>query len=480
MKLNSLIKDIVQDKNDLSDININKICTNSKDAKKGSLFVAINGTINDGHDFINEAIENGASAVISNGKNVGNSSVPNIKVSNPRLAASRVSAEFYSYPSKELKIIGITGTNGKTSTASLVYSILKSANYKVAQIGTLGLIADGFIKNKTLTTPDPITLHKILRDLSDNNFSHVVMEVSSHALDQSRVADIDFDISVFTNLSSEHLDYHNDMETYFRAKSKLFRMMPITSTSIINVDDEYGVRIKNESSAPVISISSKNKSDIFYKKINYSLSGINGLIRGGNEEISFNSRLIGEFNAENIISAASVGIALNIGLKNIENGINSVKVIDGRMEIFKTTDNKNIVVDYAHTPDSYTKVLSTIKKLIGKEKNIYVLFGCGGDRDKSKRNEMGKIAANFAEKLWITPDNPRFENIDNINFEITKELNDDKYEIFNDREVGLKKAISKMKRDDTLVVLGKGREDYQDVEGKKVEYSDIEIIKKYL
>ena len=157
---------------------------------------------------------------------------------------------------------------------------------------------------------------------------------------------IDFDISVFTNLSSEHLDYHNDMETYFRAKSKLFRMMPITSTSIVNVDDEYGVRIKNESSAPVISISTKNKSDIFYKKINYSLSGINGIIRGGNEEISFNSRLIGEFNAENIISAASVGIALNIGLKNIENGINNVKVIDGRMEIFKTTDNKNIIVDH--------------------------------------------------------------------------------------------------------------------------------------
>ena len=480
MKLNSLIKDIVQDKNDLSDVNINKICTSSKDANKGSLFIAINGTVNDGHDFINEAIENGASAVISNGKDISNFSVPNIKVSNTRLAASRVSAEFYNYPSKELKIIGITGTNGKTTTASLVYSILKSAKYRVAQIGTLGLIADGFDKNKTLTTPDPITLHKILRYLSDNNFSHVVMEVSSHALDQLRVADIDFDISVFTNLSSEHLDYHNDMETYFRAKSKLFRMMPITSTSIINVDDEYGVRIKNESSAPVISISTKNKSDIFFKKINYSLEGINGLIRAGNEEISFNSQLIGEFNAENIISAASVGIALNIGSKIIENGINNVKVIDGRMEIFKTTDNKNIVVDYAHTPDSYDKVLSTIKKLIGKEKNIYVLFGCGGDRDNSKRNEMGKIAASFAEKLWITPDNPRFENIDKINFEITKELNGDKYEIFNDREVGLKKAISEMKRGDTLVVLGKGREDYQDVEGNKLEYSDIEIIKKYL
>ena len=209
MKLNSLIKNIVQYKNDFSGININKLCINSKDVDSGSLFIAIDGAKNDGHDFIDDAINNGASAVISNGKSGKKITVPNVKVSNTRLAASRVAAEFYSYPSKELKIIGITGTNGKTTTASIIYSILNSANFKVAQLGTLGIIAEGFEKNKTLTTPDPITLHKILRDLSDKGFTHVVMEVSSHALDQLRVADIDFDISVFTNLSNEHLDYHN-------------------------------------------------------------------------------------------------------------------------------------------------------------------------------------------------------------------------------------------------------------------------------
>ena len=480
MKLNSLVKNIVQDKSNVSDININNICTNSKDVGRGSLFVAINGINNDGHDYINEAVENGASAVISNGRDVGKLPIPNLKVSNTRLAVSRVAAEFYNYPSREIKIIGITGTNGKTTTASLVYAILKSANYKAAQIGTLGVIADDYEINNTLTTPDPITLHKILRDLSDNNFTHVVMEVSSHALDQLRVSDIDFDISVFTNLSNEHLDYHNDMETYFKAKSKLFRMMPITSTSIINIDDEYGKKMKLESSAPVISISMKNKSDIYFERVNYSLKGLNGMIGAGNEKIEFNSKLIGEFNAENIISAASVGIALNINSKDIENGINSAKVINGRMEIFKTKNKKNIVIDYAHTPDSYLKVLSTLKNLIDEKNKIHVLFGCGGDRDNSKRNKMGKIAADFAEKLWITPDNPRFENIDKINLEITKGLDKKKYEIFHDREVGLMTALSKIKSGDILAVLGKGRERFQDVKGNKIKYSDIEIIEKFL
>ena len=480
MKLNSLIKNIVQYKNDFSGININKLCTNSKDVDSGSLFIAIDGAKNDGHDFIDDAINNGASAVISNGKSVKKITVPNVKVSNTRLAASRVAAEFYSYPSKELKIIGITGTNGKTTTASIIYSILNSANFKVAQLGTLGIIAEGFEKNKTLTTPDPITLHKILRDLSDKGFTHVVMEVSSHALDQLRVADIDFDISVFTNLSNEHLDYHIDMETYFKTKSRLFRMMPITSTSIVHIDGMYGKKMKLESSAPVLSISMKKKSDIYFDKINCSLSGIKGIIKSTNKEISFNSALIGEFNSENIISAASVGIALNISAKNIENGINRLKVIDGRMEIFKTSDEKSIIIDYAHTPDSYYKVLSTLKNLSIKQGHIHVLFGCGGDRDRSKRNKMGKIAADFAKKLWITPDNPRFENLDKINSDIIKGLDSKKYEIFNDRELGLRTALSKIKSKDILVVLGKGRENYQDINGFKAEYSDIKIIERFL
>ncbi len=480
MKLNSLVKHIVHDKKDLSNINIHKICTNSKNVEKGSLFVAINGEEHDGHNYINEAIKNGAAAVISNGKDIGKLPVPNLRVSNTRLAASKVAAEFYNYPSKELKIIGITGTNGKTTTASLIYSILKQSNFKAAQLGTLGVIADGFDKNKTLTTPDPITLHKILRDLSNNSFTHVVMEVSSHALDQFRVADIDFDISIFTNLSKEHLDYHNDMETYFKTKSRLFRMMPITGTSIIHTDKDYGIKMKLESSAPVVSISMNDTGDIYYKDINYSLSGINGFIKAGNKKIVFNSSLVGEFNAENILSAVSAGITLNISPNIIERAIEETDLIEGRMEIFKTKDEKSIVVDYAHTPDSYFKVLSTLKKLRRSKNKMHVLFGCGGNRDSTKRSEMGKIAAEFADKIWITPDNPRFENIEKINSEITKGIDKNKYDVFVNRQDGLEAAIKNIGSGDMLVVLGKGRENYQDINGTKIKYSDIEIIEKYL
>ena len=480
VKLNSLIKNIAQDENVFPSIDIKKICTNSKDVKNGSLFIAINGLQNDGHDFISEAIENGASAIISNGRNIGKLSVPNIKVSNTRLAASRIAAEYFNHPSKRLNVIGITGTNGKTTTASLIFSILKAAKINVAQIGTLGVIAKGFEKQKTLTTPDPITLHKIFNDLIDRNFSHVVMEVSSHALDQFRVADVDFNIAVFTNLSEEHLDYHLNIEEYYKAKSKLFRLMPITGTSIINIDDKYGNKMCAESLAPVLNISKHNESDIYYEKLDCTLTGIKGTIKAGNELISIDSKLIGEFNAENILSAASIAIALNIDTKIIQKGIEEIKFVEGRMELFKTKDKKNIVIDYAHTPDAYVKVLTTLKEMVPEKNSIHILFGCGGNRDKIKRPQMGKIAEEFSEKLWITSDNPRYENIKDINSDITKEMVGNNFEIIKDRGTALSAAINEIDSGDLLVILGKGRENFQDIEGNKFPYSDIEIIESYL
>ena len=480
VKLNSLIKNIAQDENVFPSIDIKKICTNSKEVKNGSLFIAINGLQNDGHDFISEAIENGASAIISNGRNIGKLSVPNIKVSNTRLAASRIAAEYFNHPSKRLNVIGITGTNGKTTTASLIFSILKAAKINVAQIGTLGVIAKGFEKQKTLTTPDPITLHKIFNDLIDRNFSHVVMEVSSHALDQFRVADVDFNIAVFTNLSEEHLDYHLNIEEYYKAKSKLFRLMPITGTSIINIDDKYGNKMCAESPAPVLNISKHNESDIYYEKLDCTLTGIKGTIKAGNKLISFYSKLIGEFNAENILSATSIGIALNIDTRIIQKGIEEIKFVEGRMELFQTKDNKNIVIDYAHTPDAYIKVLTTLKEMVPEKNSIHILFGCGGNRDKIKRPQMGKIAEEFSEKLWITSDNPRYENIKDINSDITKEMVGNNFEIIKDRGTALSAAINEIDSGDLLVILGKGRENFQDIEGNKFPYSDIEIIESYL
>ena len=480
MKLKELVKDIVQDNSLIPNIEINNICTHSNLAHNGSLFLAIYGKTFDGHDFIEDAITNGASAVISNGRNMGELPIPNIKVANPRLAASKVAAEYYGHPSKELKVIGITGTNGKTTTASIVNNILKANGLKCAQLGTLGVLADGFISEKTLTTLEPIKLHKIFRDFVSKGFSHIVMEVSSHALDQMRVADIEFDVASFTNLSPEHLDYHNTIEDYFHAKAKLFHGLSITSTSIINFDDKMGKVIAKKSKAPVISVSKKGKSDIYFSDLNHNLNGINGTILAGDKVIEVDSNLIGEFNIENILCA--VGITNSLGIKEsvISSGIKNSSIIPGRMELFYKKNGGIIIVDYAHTPDAYEKILKTISEMKTNHGILHVLFGCGGDRDSFKRPKMGKIAEKYADKLWIVPDNPRSESIGSINSEIISGLSLKKHKEFTDRGSALTKAIKTIGAKDILLILGKGRELYQEISGEKIKYSDIKIIEEII
>ncbi len=467
MNLKELVKDIVQDYDSIPKIEINDICTHSEEVTNGSLFVAMYGKNFDGHDFIQKAIEKGASAIISNGRDIGILPIPNIKVANPRLAASKIAAEYYGNPSKKLKVIGITGTNGKTTTASIVYNILKSGGIKCAQLGTLGVIADGFISEKTLTTPDPIKLHKIFSDFLKKEFSHIIMEVSSHALDQMRVSDIEFDVASFTNLSPEHLDYHLTIEDYFHAKSKLFHGLSITSTSIINFDDKMGKLIAKESKAPVISVSKTGDSDIYFSDLEYNIDGIKGTILAGDKIIEVDSALIGEFNVENILCA--VGIANSIGMSEevISLGIKNSSVIPGRMEVF-------------YKDNAYEKVLKTISKMKSRESLLNVLFGCGGDRDPLKRPEMGRIVEKYADKLWITPDNPRSELIESINNEIISGLSLQNHMDFDDRGVALSKAINDLGAKDILLVLGKGRENYQEISGEKMKYSDIAIIEKII
>jgi UDP-N-acetylmuramoyl-L-alanyl-D-glutamate--2,6-diaminopimelate ligase len=480
MHLKELVKDIVQDSSDIPKVEINNICSHSEQVNNGSLFVAIYGEKFDGHDFIQKAVNNGASAIISNGRDIGELPIPNIKVANPRLAASKVAAEYFGHPSKRLKVIGITGTNGKTTTASIVYNILKANGIKCAQLGTLGVIADDFILEKTLTTPDPIKLHKIFKDFVNKGFTHVVMEVSSHALDQMRVADIEFDIASFTNLSPEHLDYHKTIEDYFHAKAKLFHGLSITSTSIINFDDKMGKVIAKESKAPVISVSKKGDSDIYFSALKHSLKGIKGKISAGDKVIEIDSALIGEFNVENILCA--VGITNSLGVKQeiITLGIKKSFVIPGRMEVFYKGNGGTIIVDYAHTPDAYEKVLKTVSKMKSKNSQLNVLFGCGGDRDALKRPEMGKIVEKYGDKLWITPDNPRSELIESINNEIIDGLSMQKHKKFNDRGLALLQALNDLGAEDILLVLGKGREEYQEISGEKIKYSDIKIIEKVI
>ena len=452
------------------------ITNNSCEVKEGFIFFAFQGDKFDGNNFIKEAFKNGAILAITDSKKIDiRQNI--IKVEDLNDAAAKVCSNFYNFPQKKIKLIGVTGTNGKTSTTLILKSILEAANKKAIQIGTLGVNPKIKELSTNLTTPNIFELFKILHCAIENKFEYAILEVSSHALAQKRIFGLKFDVTAFTNLSLDHLDYHQTIDNYFKEKLKLFSMNKKNGSSVVLVDSEYGQKISYLKPS-INQVSFKNKNvKYFCRNVELGNEEIKGIMTCKSKKIDIQSKLMGRFNLENIVLAAAISFELNIPEKSIEKGIKNCSSIDGRMHIVENLGDYKILLDYGHTPDAYFKALEAVKEKY--KLPIKVLFGAGGGRDHSKRSKMAEVVEKYSLECYLAPDNPRYESIDAINADVIKGFSNNNYHCFDDREKALKFALSNLLTNEILIIFGKGNEEYQEIEGVKYFYSDKKIIKKF-
>lgn len=481
MNLKDIIKDyeiieIIGNKN----INILKIENDSRKIKKGYMFIAEKGFTVDGHDYIQSAIENGAIAIVVQEKIEIKENITIIRVKDSISAMAKFSANFYNNPWEKLNTIGITGTNGKTSTTYLLKSIFDEKKNNIGIIGTNGAIIKEKRINLLNTTPNSLTLHEILNQMVKEKVDHCIMEVSSHALELDRVKYMDFDIGIFTNLSKDHLDYHKTMENYFYSKLKLF--LKTRNYNIINVDDDYGKKIIQmvNDRVRLLTYGIKENSDIFATDINYKLSKVEFTLNTpkGKTEIRLNTP--GEFSVYNALAAAACAYACNIELNIIKSGLESLEGVRGRFEVVKTNRDYTVIIDFAHTADGLEKVLIAIDKF-AKGRKI-VVFGAGGNRDKTKRPEMGEIVGKYADLSIVTSDNPRFEDPESIIDDVIKGSlkSKGKYIKIVDRNKAIKYALDNAKKDDIILLAGKGHETYITIKDKKIPFDERKIVLEHL
>lgn len=463
-------------------IKVTGISYNSKTAKPGDIFVCLTGEHTDGHNYALQAQEKGISAIIAQKEIVG-INLPVLIVNNTQIALSQLAAIFYDFPSQKLRLIGVTGTNGKTTVTHLVENIFENAGLRCGLIGTLGhrfSSKDDYISTDH-TTPQSPELQEAFKNMLDNNIQHVAMEVSSHALEQYRVGDCFFDAAVITNLTQDHLDYHITMDNYFKAKSKLFNVLKDSKSNnryaVINSDDPSAERFIKAvpDKIRILTYGIENKSDIMAQNIEFSVHGskFDCITPLGNKTI--NLQMTGMFSIYNALAALAVGIGENINLDSCIKALESTKSVAGRFEV--VVREPLVIVDYAHTPDGLSNVLNAAREIVPQGGKLICLFGCGGDRDSTKRPKMGHIAEMLADKVIITSDNPRSEDPQQIITDILtgiKSLNSDKIQVEIDRGTAIKLAIAGANTNDIVVLAGKGHENYQILKNETIHFDDRE------
>ncbi|MDI6640781.1 MAG: UDP-N-acetylmuramoyl-L-alanyl-D-glutamate--2,6-diaminopimelate ligase [Elusimicrobiota bacterium] len=500
-------------------VEISGITYDSRKVKPKNIFVAIGGMHTDGKNFISDAVKNGAVGIVTTEKISLRDDITQIIVPDTSVALGVLAARFFDFPSKKLTVIGITGTNGKTTITYLLESIFDKAKIPTAVIGTINYRFGNEILNAEITTPAASDLQALFAHALQKQFCNVVMEVSSHSLALNRVAQTEFDVGIFTNLTRDHLDFHKTMEDYFRAKLTLFEIInqqvekSAKKFAIINIDDAYGRKIlecfnNKEFRYPVFTYGflnsvrnnpalrerrdvpyksgisnwvNKNKYDFSATNIEYNTNRTSFKINFQGDSIRISTALVGKHNIYNILAAFSSAIKYGIDPEIAKSGIEEVKFIPGRLEKVDCEKPINVFIDYAHTDDALKNVLNTLRDI--KHKRIITVFGCGGDRDRSKRPLMGEVAATLSDYVIVTSDNPRTEDPEKIVLDIEvgiRRINKQNFTIIIDREEAIKKAIEIAKSGDIVLIAGKGHEKYQIIGDKLVPFEDKEVVKRFL
>lgn len=458
-----------------TDVQVNAVHYDSRKINKNDVFVAIKGAQFDGHSFINSAIENGASVIVAETlPQTKSNNITYIEVESSSSALAYMSANFYQHPSKNLKLIGITGTNGKTTVATLLFNLFKAAGYKVGLISTVKIVVDKTTYTATHTTPDSLVINSYLKQMNDVGVEYCFMEVSSHGIHQQRTKGLHFTGGIFTNLSHDHLDYHSSFAEYRDVKKSFFDGLPKTAFALTNVDDKNGKIMTQNTIAKTYSYALKSYADYRTQILENHFKGL--LLKINDSELWV--KLIGSFNAYNLTAVFACADILGLEKDELLRLMSTLENVNGRFEYFITVNNITVIVDYAHTPDALRNVLQTINDIRTQNEDLISVVGCGGDRDKTKRPKMGHIASALSSKVIFTSDNPRSEDPDAIISEIESGVepqNFKKIMAITNRKQAIKTACQLANANDIILVAGKGHESYQEINGVRTEFNDYKV-----